>query len=296
MDEQPQAPLPQARWSLEHAVAVLHQNGLKLKPYTLSKFEGGIEFEVYSVQDSYGQSIVFKYPSERWVYNDNDYGIDRFELLRQEHDLLRFTKGLGIPAPEVIAYFVRNDGPEVLVLEKIDVDGTFASDAEVGETVRRLHGLSPPVLYTAAQGTRIASFKIAELTSRRLSVIERMTEPFSWKPTFDELKHILTPIDMDARLLHMDLRPANYLCRNSRLMGLIDWSNSLIAAPMLELARVAEYGGLSPAFATGYKLTPAMNAALDQRIGGAYRLYTVVMLCVLFVAQRQLPRSSRAAH
>src|SRR6516164_6428710 len=140
MDEQPQGPLPQARWSLEHAVAVLHQNGLKLKPHTLSKFEGGIEFEVYSVQDSYGQSIVFKYPRERWVYNDNDYGIDRFELLRQEHDLLRFTKGLGIPAPEVIAYFIRNDGPEVLVLEKIDVDGTFASDAEVGETVRRLHG------------------------------------------------------------------------------------------------------------------------------------------------------------
>ena len=77
MDEQPQGPLPQARWSLEHAVAVLHQNGLKLKPHTLSKFEGGIEFEVYSVQDSYGQSIVFKYPSERWVYKDNDYGIDR---------------------------------------------------------------------------------------------------------------------------------------------------------------------------------------------------------------------------
>ena len=117
MDEQPQGPLPQARWSLEHAVAVLHQNGLKLKPHTLSKFEGGIEFEVYSVQDSNGQSVVLKYPSERWVYNDNDYGIDRFQLLRQERDLLRFTKGLGIPAPEVIAYFIRNDGPEVLVLE-----------------------------------------------------------------------------------------------------------------------------------------------------------------------------------
>ena len=34
-------------------------------------------------------------------------------------------------------------------------------------------------------------------------------------------------------------------------MGLIDWSNALIAAPMLELARIAEYGGLSPAFAAG---------------------------------------------
>jgi len=59
--------------------------------------------------------------------------------------------------------------PKFLVLEKIDVDGTFASDAEVGETVRRLHGLSPPVLYTAAQGAQIASLKIAGLTSRLLA-------------------------------------------------------------------------------------------------------------------------------
>ena len=91
MDEPPHGPPPQTRWSLEHAVAVLHQNGFKLKLDTLSKFEGGIEFEVYSAQDSYGQSIVFKYPRERWVYNDNDYGIDRCQLLRQERDLLRFA-------------------------------------------------------------------------------------------------------------------------------------------------------------------------------------------------------------
>ena len=85
----------------------------------------------------------------------------------------------------------------------------------------------------------------------------------------------------------MDLRPANYLCRRNRLMGLIDWSNALIAAPMLEVARIAEYGGLSPAFATGYQLTPDMTAALDRKTGIACRLYTVAMLCVLFLAQLQ---------
>ena len=61
MDEQPHGPPPQTRWSLEHTVAVLHQNGFKLKLDTLFKFDGGIEFEVHSAQDSYGQSIVFKY-------------------------------------------------------------------------------------------------------------------------------------------------------------------------------------------------------------------------------------------
>jgi hypothetical protein len=288
MREQCQKPLPPTRWSLEDAVKVLHQNGLKLKLNTLSKLNGGIEFEVYSAPLSEDQAIVFKYPSERWVYNDNDWGIDRFQLLRQERDLLRFAREQSIPAPEVLAYFDPADGPEVLVLEEIKLDGTLPSDSEIGETVRRLHGLSPPALYTVAQGTQIPSSKVAELTVRRLNVVERFIGDLRWKPTVQELDRILAPIKMDARLLHMDLRPANYLCQRNRLIGLIDWSNALIAAPVLELARIAEYGGLSPAFATGYKLTSDMTAALDQEIGIACRLYTTVMLCVLFLAQLRL--------
>jgi hypothetical protein len=217
-----------------------------------------------------------------------DWGIDRFQLLQQERDLLRFAGEHGIPVPEVIAYFDPHDGPVVLVLEQIKVDGTLPSDDEIGETVRRLHGLEPPALCTVAQGSQIPSSTVAELTVRRLSVIERLTEGLCWKPTVEELDRLLAPINMDGRLLHMDLRPANYLCQRNRLMGLIDWSNALIAAPILELARIAEYGGLSPAFANGYKLTSDMTAALDQEMGIACRLYTAVMLCILFLAQLRL--------
>ena len=288
MHEECQEPLPPTRWSLEDAVKVLCQNGLKIKLDTLSKLNGGIEFQVYSAQHSDDQVIVFKYPSERWVYNDNDWGIDRVQLLRQERDLLRFAGEHGIPAPEVLAYFDPVGGPEVLALEEIKLDGTLPSDTEIGETVRRLHGLSPPAPHTVAQGAQPPSSTVAELTVRRLNVVERFIGDLRWKPTVQELDRILAPIKMDARLLHMDLRPANYLCQRNRLMGLIDWSNALIAAPMLELARIAEYGGLSPAFSTGYKLTSDMTAALDQEIGIACRLYTAVMLCVLFLAQLRL--------
>jgi hypothetical protein len=288
MDEQCREPQQPTRWSLEDAVKVLHQNGLKPKFNTLSKLQDGIEFQVYSARGSDDQCIVFKYPSERWAYNDNDWGIDRFQLLRQERDLLRFAEEHGIPVPEVIAYFDPHDGPVVLVLEQINVDGTLPSDVEIGETVRKLHGLAPPALCTVAQGSQIPSSTVAQLTVRRLSVIEGLTESLCWKPTVEELDRLLAPINIDARLLHMDLRPANYLCQRKRLMGLIDWSNALIAAPILELARIAEYGGLSPAFANGYKLTSDMTAALDQEIGIACRLYTTVMLCVLFLAQLRL--------
>ena len=289
MYEPRREPLPQTRWSLEDAVKVLHQNGLKPKSNTLSKLHGGIEFHIYSARESGGQAIVLKYPSERWVYNDNDWGIDRFELLRQERNLLKFVGEHGIPVPEVIAYFASHDGPEVLVLEQINLDGTPPSDAEIGETVRRLHGLSPPALFTVAQGPQLASARVAELTVRRLKVVERFIGDLGWKPTVEELDRILAPINVNARLLHMDLRPANYLCRHNRLMGLIDWSNALIAAPILELARIAEYGGLSPEFAVGYALKSDMTAALDRETGIACRLYTLVMLCVQFLAQFQLP-------
>src|SRR6516164_8537026 len=63
-----------------------------------------------------------------------DWGIDRFQLLQQERDLLRFAGEHGIPVPEVIAYFDPHDGPVVLVLEQINVDGTLSSDTEIGET------------------------------------------------------------------------------------------------------------------------------------------------------------------
>jgi hypothetical protein len=99
-----QEPLPQTRWSLEQAVDVIRQNGLKIRLNTLCKLNGGIEFQVYSARHSDRQVIVFKYPSERWVYNDNDWGIDRFQLLWQERDLLRFAGEHGIPAPKVLAY------------------------------------------------------------------------------------------------------------------------------------------------------------------------------------------------
>jgi thiamine kinase-like enzyme len=159
----------------------------------------------------------------------------------------------------------------------------------VGETVRRLHSLSAPVLYTVAQGAQLPSSTVAKLTVRRLNVVERFIGDLRRKPTVEELDRILAPINTDARLLHMDLRSANYLCQRNRLMGLIDWSNALIAAPMLELARIAEYGGLSPAFAPGHQMTSNMTAVLDRETGIACRLYTVVMLCVLFLAQLRLP-------
>jgi hypothetical protein len=96
----------------------------------------------------------------------------------------------GIPVPEVIAYFDPHDGPEVLVLEQINVDGTLPSDTEIGETVRRLHGLSPPALCTVAQGTHLPSSTVAELTVRRLSAVETLIGDLRWKPTVKELDEV----------------------------------------------------------------------------------------------------------
>jgi aminoglycoside phosphotransferase (APT) family kinase protein len=91
----------------------------------------------------------------------------------------------------------------------------------------------------------------------------------------------------------MDLRDANYLCRGGQLRGLIDWSNALIANPLLELARVAEYGNLSTDFAAGYGITARERAALDQRLGLCCRLYTAAMLAVVFLSEMPDPDVAR---
>ncbi|MDA9475252.1 hypothetical protein XI03_12245 [Bradyrhizobium sp. CCBAU 65884] len=82
----------------------------------------------------------------------------------------------------------------------------------------------------------------------------------------------------------MDLRPANFLSRRGRLLGLIDWSNALTANALLELARVEEYGGLTDRFALGYGSTE-LQAELQRPLGLCCRLYTAAMLAIVFLSE-----------
>jgi aminoglycoside phosphotransferase (APT) family kinase protein len=87
-----------------------------------------------------------------------------------------------------------------------------------------------------------------------------------------------------ASLLHLDVRRANMLVQGGRLVGLVDWTNALIGAPVLELARLAEYGEVD--------LASGLFDPFEDEAEMVFRLDAAVMLAVVFVSEA--PDASRA--
>jgi aminoglycoside phosphotransferase (APT) family kinase protein len=97
-----------------------------------------------------------------------------------------------------------------------------------------------------------------------------------------------------SSLLHLDLRAANLLVRRGGIRAVIDWSNSMVGDPALELARTAEYArlaenGLDYAdFVRGYTTVrphPVRSAACWE----LYRLDAAAMLAVVFNSEAPDP-------
>jgi aminoglycoside phosphotransferase (APT) family kinase protein len=81
----------------------------------------------------------------------------------------------------------------------------------------------------------------------------------------------------------MDIRPDNMIGASGRVLALVDWSNTLLGPPELELCRIFEYGALSHDFLRGYGANLLAN--VPEPVLAAYRLYTATMLAVVFLSQ-----------
>ncbi len=273
---------PQIKWSLDDALGQLRAMNLRID--SAERLGGGIEFEVFVLRFRGRAPFVLKFPRERWISNDNDQGLDSFQILHQEYALLSRSHQYGIPAPNIIGYLRPDEGPHVLMIECIETDAVAVDDSQLGRIVKRLHELPLSRIHPIAQRGQSASTTVAQLTAARMAVVARFAELPGTLPTEEFLAHHLRPIDRFPSLLHMDLRPANYLTRQGRLMGLIDWSNALSANPLLELARVEEYGGLTDRFASGYGSSD-LRTELQRPLGLCCRLYTAAMLAVVFLSE-----------
>ena len=90
----------------------------------------------------------------------------------------------------------------------------------------------------------------------------------------------------------MDARPANLFTWQGAIVAIVDWGNALVGDPALEVARIAESGHLSDDFLAGYGGDPL--GALPPAIQSLYRLDTVVMLALVFLAEAPDPAMARA--
>jgi aminoglycoside phosphotransferase (APT) family kinase protein len=274
---------------VEHELAALGGAVSEVRP-----FAAGLEFAVFA--GSWGaRRVVIKAPWTRRIANANDPDQDARDLIRQEAALLAFARSVGVPAPEVV--LLHADGAvDLLVTELVPDDGSQPSAEQLAAALARLHEAPAPALRLVAQPGAFHE-TIAERTARRAGVVERLAGVRLGLPPAAELMALIGPVEDTPSLLHLDVREANVLTERGRITGLIDWTNSLIGDPALELARIAEYGSAPPDFLGAYaRQRPVATGGARELI---YRLDAAVMLAVVFLSEapdeaRARPQVARA--
>jgi hypothetical protein len=246
---------------------------------------GGLDFLVFRGHMRPHGAVAIRTPRSRIFHNDNDPRVDSRDLLDNEAALARHARACRLPAPRVHD-LVRHEEGDLLVSEYIESDGSRADPTELGRLVRRLHGAPLPDCTPALPR---ADDVLIERITRRERVVERLTGVSLGLPPPERLAAAL-PREAPVSLLHMDLRADNLLTSAGAVAALVDWANALLGPPLLELARIAEYGELDDGFASGYGLAPG---DADGPTWSLYRLDTAVMLAVVFLAEA--PDPARAA-
>lgn len=250
----------------------------------------GLEFSVWRATHPRWGVVALRVPARAIESNANDPHVVTAELQRHEAEMYRSLRPLGVPVPRV--FDILHYDVDVLVCEYVPADGSAYRSTELGEIVARLHALRVPA--PAAAGFAAT---IAERVDRRWGVLRQRAPALPASPGAERLAAAIPPAPEPSRL-HMDVRASNTLTRGGRIEALVDWSNSLVGDPALELARVAEYARLPEnaidldEFRRGYT---SVRPVPDRReeCWSVYRLDTAIMLAVVFT--HESPHSERGA-
>ena len=242
--------------------------------------------------------LAFRVPWDSHFANANDESVDARDLLRQESALASHVNAFGVATPLVRHLHVGDDGFDFLVSEFVAHDGSAPDPREFGQLLRAIHDCPVPDVTLVMQGEREIGDLIAERLLRRSRVIEEIACMDLLLPEPDCVRATLAQSSARPSLLHMDARPENLLTWRGNIRAIVDWSNALIGSPALDLARIEEYGQLTPDFLQGYGASEAAEAPPSERL--LYRLDTAVMLAVVFLSEapdptRAKPQIERAA-
>ncbi len=248
----------------------------------LQPLGAGLDFDVWQAELAGYGGIAIKAARAAVIADANDPGLDCAALLRQDAVLSRAARAGGLPTPEVLALH-----PDLLVMARVETDGSAPDPAEMAALLGRLHAVAPPDHACVAQLGPDLETSLAQLIRRRVAALGLAPPPEA-------------PLATAARwpgarraLLHLDYRPANLLCRGGRIVAVIDWSNALIADPWLELARLDETGRHDPACAATVALLAAAVPRPPPAVERVYRLYTASMLANVFATMAPDPALAR---
>lgn len=271
---------------LERLGQIFEQQYADWQVVDLTTVGSGLDTLICQARSATFGPIAIKVPWYRWVSNNNDPDVDARELLQQEAVLSTHLAAYHVATPRVYALHRGDDDFDFLVSEFIAHDESKPDEYEFGALMRAIHDSPPPQLSFVMQGTTPLHVTLAERLTRRLEVVSRLTgTPFNTRSAAD-IQAILAQANTRQSILHMDARPENLLVYQGKILAIIDWSNALLGDPALDLARIAEYGYLSPDFLKGYGNQHCF-AHLPRAVELLYRLDTATMLTIVFLSENR---------
>ncbi|MFJ5956564.1 phosphotransferase [Paenarthrobacter sp. NPDC092416] len=244
----------------------------------------GTEF-LFFIATKDGRQEGYRIPKTPEFNTANNPGVVARDLQVQEMGLADWATSNGIPSAEPLDLFDLHGYP-VLVLEVVEDDGSVLDSSALGAIISRMHEKPVPSLDLVAQNGSPIYSRIVERLVQRYDVLGKYTE-LPLLPPNPELIGSLENNLGQPLLTHLDLRRQNVRVRNGQPHSIFDWSNALVAAPEVELARVQEYAAI-PENGLNYE---EFHAGYGQQGGGVttdspawpiLRLDTAAMLAVVF--------------
>jgi aminoglycoside phosphotransferase (APT) family kinase protein len=265
-------------------IDILHDEYGHLSITSLRKIGAGMDGMVYCAHSRELGHVAIKTPHSRWMTSGNEPRLDTRTLLCQELQLSQHLRAHGLPVPEVFSLHTSDTGPDFIISQFIESDGSELPAAAFGQLIRAIHDAPlPPISLIAGGPSADPDEVLAERIPRRLKVLISITDLDTGIP---DIATALSASRTDGTrqcLLHMDLRPENILARAGRPAAILDWSNALTGDPRLDLARSAEYGCLSAATLTAYGNPEAFSMTPSTPREIIYRLDTAIMLAHVFL-------------
>lgn len=251
----------------------------------------GLDFLIYrGFSNYYGTPVAIRVPRHKEIrYGKESYNSEFF--LEKEFNIYKYTYDSGLPVP--FPFFVyKSDDISFLVYEYLDHDLSSPDIKDLGSTLSKLHKLSYQALgnlsITEEEQNDINDYLLNRIKSRSNYLGTLIQKPIVDHEFLSEIGKALTPPEQYS-LLHLDLRKENILTIDNEIIGLIDWSYSMIGDPLLEIFRLDEfsiandYNFCISEFFKYYKNSTFNPKELETTKNMAYRLDAALMVAIVFM-------------
>jgi len=207
--------------------------------------------------------------------------VGRNDMLRQAR-VLRALAGTPVPVPGVIAVDERQPAWFAMeyvagaavepVLDEHELPGALAATRmrDAARVLRRLHALDAEALPLGGPARRDAGAELAQWT-RTMRAVPDELRPGS-EPLLRRLAATV-PADLPPVLVHGDFRLGNALCRDERVVAVVDWEIWTVGDPRTDLGwflLFADHRNF-PALGRPVRGLPGEAELLDAYLEGAPR-------------------------